>query len=79
MDAAWPHVADLVAAETTDKRLLLAAIEAVASIRPPAAAGILAELADSDDEDVVEAVHEALAMAEGASGEEFDDDDDPLH
>ena len=41
----------------------------------------LADLADSDDEDIADAVHEALAMAEGPSGEdendERDDDDDP--
>ena len=41
---------------------------------------LLADLADSDDEDIADAVHEALAMAEGPSGEdendERDDDDD---
>ena len=80
LDAAWPHVAALVTSEETDKPLLLAAIEAVASIRPHEAAQILDDLADSDDEDIVAAVHEAMAMAEGASGadedDEFDDDDD---
>jgi len=77
LDAAWPHVAALAAPGTTDKPLLLAAIEAVASIRPHDAARILAELADSDDEEVVDAVDEALAMASGTSGagDEFDDDE----
>ena len=34
VDAAWPHVAALVTSGETDKPLMLAAIEAVASIRP---------------------------------------------
>ena len=81
VDAAWPHVAALVTSGETDKPLLLAAIDAVASIRPHEAAEILDDLADSDDEDIVEAVDEAMAMAEGAAGadDEFDDDDDSLH
>ena len=83
VDAAWPHVAALVTSEETDKPLLLAAIEAVASIRPHEAAAILADLADADDEDIVAAVEEAMAMADGASGEDADDDctddDDSLH
>jgi len=83
VDTAWPHVAALLASEGTDKPLLLAAIDAAASIRPHEAAEMLEDLADSDDEDIVAAVHEAMAMAEGASGEDadddFDDDDDSLH
>ena len=78
--AAWSHVAALVTSGKTEKSLLLAAIDAVASIRPHDAPELLADLADSDDEDIADAVHEALAMAEGPSGEdendERDDDDD---
>jgi hypothetical protein len=70
VDAAWSHIAALVASGGTDKPLLLAAIEAVASIRPREAAGILDELTDSDDEDIVEAVSEAMTMAEGLSDED---------
>ena len=81
LDAAWPHVAALVASRKTQKLLLLAAIDAAASIRAHEALEILDDLADSDDEDIADAVHEALAMAEGPSGEdendERDDDDDP--
>jgi hypothetical protein len=81
VDAAWPHAAALVTSGKTEKSLLLAAIDAVASIRPHDAPELLADLADSDDEDIADAVHEALAMAEGPSGEdendERDDDDDP--
>lgn len=80
VDAAWPHVAALVTSAETEKSLLLAAIDAAASIRPHDAPELLDDLADSDDEDIADAVHEALAMAEGPSGEdeddELDDDDD---
>ena len=34
------------------------------------------DLTDSNDEDIVEAAYEAMAMAEGRSGDEFDDGDD---
>lgn len=70
LDSAWPHVLALVTSEGTEKALLLAAIEALASIRPREAAQVLAELADSDDEDISEAVFEAIAMAEGAVGDD---------
>jgi hypothetical protein len=76
IDAAWPHIAGLLAAEETDKVLLLAAIDAVASIHPQEAAEILVDLIDSDDEDIVEAVSEAMSMAEALAGEEWDEDDD---
>lgn len=82
VDAAWPHVAALVTSGETDKPLLLAAIDAAASIRPHEAPQILVDLADSDDEDIVAAVDEAMAMADGPAGEDADDDfndDDDLH
>ena len=70
VDAAWPHIRALVTSGETDKPLLLAAIEAVAGIRPHEAAGILHNLTDSDDEDIVDAVFEATAMAGGLSAED---------
>ena len=76
LEAAWPHIAALVNGDETDKPLLLAAIEAVASIRPEEAPAILGALADSDDEEIVEAVFEALAMAEGPTEDE-DDGEEP--
>jgi hypothetical protein len=76
VDAAWPHVADLVTSGETDKPLLLAAIEAVGGIRPHDAAEILGDLLDSEDEDIVEAVYETLAMAEGFSDEDDEDLED---
>ena len=75
VEAAWPHVASLVTAEDVDKPLRLAAMDAVASIRPEDAAEVLGDLLDSTDEDIVEAVHEALAMAEGATDEDEEDDE----
>ena len=43
-------------------------------VRPQEAPAVLADLMESDDEDVVEAAFEALAMSEGPSG-----DDERLH
>ncbi len=82
VDAAWPHIAALATAARTDKPLLLAAIDAVAGIRPQEASAVLADLVDSDDEDIVEAAFEALAMAEGLPDDDYvdeEDDDRLLH
>lgn len=75
VEAAWPHISALVTAEDVDKPLRLAAIDAVATIRPEDAAEILGDLLDSTDEDIVEAVHEALAMAEGAPDDDEEADE----
>jgi hypothetical protein len=64
LDAAWPHIAAIVEDAESPKPLLLAAIGAVANIRPEEALGILGDLADSDDEEVAEAALEAIGMAE---------------
>ena len=77
IDAAWPHIAALVASEETEKELRLAAIEAAAFIRPHKASEILRPLLRSDDEDIVGAVHEALAMAGEFDEDEEDDDEEP--
>ena len=76
VDAAWSHIAGLVTTEETDKPLLLAAIEAAAGIRPQDAAQILIDLTNSEDEDIVDAAHEAMAMAEVFFDVEDDDEDD---
>jgi hypothetical protein len=76
LDAAGPHVTALVKNPATPKPLLLAAIEAVGTIRPQEAGLILVDLAESDDEEIAEAASEAMAMAEAAdSGQEEEDDD----
>ena len=56
--APWPRVVALVPSRKTPKHLLLAVIEAVASIRPPEAPEILDDLLDSGDEEYVAAVEE---------------------
>ena len=76
VDAAWSHIASLATTESTDKSLRLAAIEAVASIRPQEAAEILIELTQSDDEDIVDAAYEAMAMSGWFPDEDYDDDDE---
>jgi len=76
LDAAWSHISGLVSTKETDKLLLLAAIDAVAGIRPQEAGVVLVDLTDSEDEDIVEAAYEAMAMAEEPSGDDFDDEDD---
>jgi hypothetical protein len=72
LDRAWSHVAELVTSERTEKHLLLAAIEALPFIRPKEATEILCDI-ESDDEDVAEAIKEAMMAAET-----FCDEDDPL-
>jgi len=52
------------------KPLLLAAIGAVGSIRYAEAREVLVDLADSDDDEIAEAVDEALETADMASDEE---------
>jgi HEAT repeat protein len=81
LDAAWPQVSALITSKKTDKPLLIAAIEAVASIRPLETPKLLEHLADSEDEDIAGAVAEALDMAEmgpidGNGALDFDDEDD---
>jgi len=71
VDDAWPHIAALLTSEETEKDLLLAAIEAAAFIRPNEAPEIFGDLLDSDDEDIVDAIQDAMAM----TGEPWDDED----
>jgi HEAT repeat protein len=75
LDAAWPHIVELINDAHSPKPLLLAAIGAVGSIRPAEAREILVDLADSDDEEIAEAVNEATATAEVPSDEEDDEED----
>jgi hypothetical protein len=76
LDAAWPHVSELVEkARTTPKLLLLAAIEAVASIRPKEAAPMLTDLTESPDEEIADAAEEALMMAEAIPDDEDGEED----
>jgi hypothetical protein len=69
LNAAWSHVVGLVVSPSTPKLLLLAAIEAVGNIRPREAGEILADLANSRDEEIAEVASETISMAQAMSGE----------
>ncbi len=62
IEAAWHHVLNLVCAADTEKFLRMAAIDAMASIRPHETAGVLLELDEFEDDDLVNQVHEVVAM-----------------
>jgi hypothetical protein len=72
--AAWAHIEGLLTQTGTEKSLLLAAIEAAIQIRPLEGSALLTGLLNSDDEDVVDVVNEALAMAGDVAGLDYDDD-----
>jgi hypothetical protein len=78
---AWPQIVSILTGLDPDKSLLLAAIEASVCIRPQEAAEILSELTYSDDEDIVEAAHEAIAMSGVYMDDDdfFNDDDETIH
>jgi hypothetical protein len=73
---AWDHIVAVLNDPETPKPLRLAAIEAVGKIRPNEALEILAELADSRDEDIAEAAEEAMMMAQAMLGGVDDEDED---
>ena len=60
---AWPSVLGLVRPPTPERPMLLAAISALASIRPQEAKEILVDLLSLDDPEIHDAVMDALAMA----------------
>jgi hypothetical protein len=76
LEGAWPHIVELVNDAHSSKPLLLAAIGALSSIHPAEARDILLDLAESDDEEIADAVTEAMAAAEDPTDEEDDDEDD---
>lgn len=66
MNAAWDHIASLVTSEKGDKDVRIAAIEAAANIRPHEASAMFADLWESEDEDIIDALHEAMITVRGA-------------
>jgi hypothetical protein len=76
LSAASPAVLALVNDGATPKPLLLAAIDAIASIRPKDARDNLGQLKKSGDEEIAEAADEAIALAAAAGDDEGDWDDD---
>jgi HEAT repeat protein len=61
---AWRPVAALVTSGTPDRPLLLAAIEAAASINREEAGELLGPLLESKDEEIADAASDALTMAD---------------
>jgi hypothetical protein len=80
VDTAWAHIEALLTQSCTDKDLLLAAVDASVQIRPLEACALLTGLLNSEDEDIVDVVNEAIAMAGSIAGldyeDEFDEDGD---
>jgi hypothetical protein len=76
LNAAWSHIVELLNDAHSPKPLQLAAIGAVVSIRPAEAREILVDLADSDDEEIAEAIDEAMAAAKVPTDEEDDEEDE---
>lgn len=76
LDGAWPHVKGVVTSGHQDKEVFIAAIEAVGSIRPGEVGKLLADLINCDDEDIVEAIHEAMLIAELSSLADAEAEDD---
>ena len=78
MLSAWDHVSALVKSRNVQKDILMAAMESAALIRPEEAESLLAPLLESDDEEIVAAAEEALALASADFDyydDEFDEDD----
>ena len=73
IEAAWPQVEAVLEAKVTERALLLAAIEAVGTLRPDEAEELLAPLAQLGDEEIDDAVSEALAMREFANALDEDE------
>ncbi len=77
VEEAWPHIVALIDSDDTPKPILLAAIDAVVNLRPEEAALVLGELVDSEDEDISEAVLDALALVDDPDeDDDFEDEDD---
>ncbi|MDX9972817.1 MAG: hypothetical protein RBU21_07500 [FCB group bacterium] len=64
------HIRTILAADEVEKPLLLAAIEAAVTVAPEEMASHLADLMDSEDEEVAEAAAESLAIIRAEAGEE---------
>ncbi len=76
IDAAWPYIEEIIESGRPDKDLLLAAIDAAPGIRPDETPDLLADLLDSPDEEIVAAAEEAISMARGLAGEDYDEQDE---
>lgn len=73
---AWPSVACLLSDNGIDKTMKLAAIDAAAGIGLPEAIDSLVEFLYADDDDIIDAASEALAMLEGDDFDDSHEEDD---
>lgn len=80
LDGAWGHIVSILTEKGADKPLLLVAVEGAVNIRPNEAPDLLYPLLSSGDEDIIEAVHEAISMAEMIIDDDFtDEEEETLH
>lgn len=72
IEESWPQIKTLLSSEESDKALIFAAIEAAVVIGAPDAMITLTRLLDANDDEIVDAADESLAMLEAfaAEGEE---------
>ncbi len=70
---AWPYVKKILYDKHADKWLLIAAIEAAATVNPEESEEILLKYADSKDEDIAIVAEESLTDATIAADDEIDD------
>lgn len=71
---AWPCIKELLYKEDIDKWVLIAAIEAAATVNPEESVDILMDFQESEDDDIADAAEDALTTA-GMAVDDFDDDD----
>ncbi|MBM3394165.1 MAG: hypothetical protein FJY37_05950 [Betaproteobacteria bacterium] len=71
----WGTICELINSPDTDKDLLLAAINAVAEIRPQEAYEVLHPLLESSDDEIGDAANEAIMMAEAFLESQENDDE----
>jgi hypothetical protein len=67
---AWPTIKSLLTSKSTDRDLLMAAIEAAPLVASKKAMPVLAELADSDDHEIAEAAYDAMSFTDEEDFEE---------
>lgn len=75
MDEAWGPVQAILMSPGADRELLLAAIEAAACIRPEQAEKTLGHLLNTEDEEIEDAVSEALMFAREILNSEGDEEE----
>ncbi len=73
IEEAWPHIKTLLMSTKIEKPLIFAAIEAAVVFGTPEAMNSLEKLLDANDDEIVDAIHEAMAMLEALESEEVEE------